>query len=181
MLILLGAVALMVLVVVANVSRSRSTVRGIEVNIRYGRQPQLVNSQVVKDSILAVVPALLQQQVGQVDRQTVAEAASHVPFLSDVSASTSESYGLSIQESFILGVPAVAVNNPGVSEVFDERFGLLTTPDEDALAGAIRRMLADPALLSSRRRALEGAFPADVLYTQRFEAIRELWSKEGMR
>lgn len=91
MLILLGAVALMVLVVVANISRSRSTVRGIEVNIRYGRQPQLVNSQVVKDSILAVVPALLQQQVGQVDRQAVAEAASHVPFLSDVSASTSVS------------------------------------------------------------------------------------------
>lgn len=91
MLILLGAVALLVLVVVANISRSRSTVRGIEVNIRYGRQPQLVNSQVVKDSILAVMPALLQQQVGQVDRQTVADAASHVPYLSNVSASTSVS------------------------------------------------------------------------------------------
>lgn len=91
MLILLGAVVLLVLVVVANISRSHSTVRGIEVNIRYGKQPQLVNSQVVRDSILAGIPALLQQQVGQVDRQAVVEAAGTVPYLSDVTASTSVS------------------------------------------------------------------------------------------
>ena len=91
MLILLGAVVLMVLVVVANIGRSRSTVRGIEVSIRYGKQPQLVDTQMVKDSILSAVPALLQQQVGQVDRRAVADAAARVPFLCDVSASTSVS------------------------------------------------------------------------------------------
>ena len=91
LLILLGAVALAVLVVVANVTRSRATVRGIEVNIRYGRVPELVNGQTVRDSILTAIPALMQQQVGRVDRQEVAEAAARVPYLKDVQASMSVS------------------------------------------------------------------------------------------
>lgn len=91
LLILLGAVVLTVLVVVANVSRSRSTVRGIEVNIRYGRTPQLVDDQAVRDSVLAVMPALLQHSVGSVDREAVASAAAHVPFLKDVTAALSVS------------------------------------------------------------------------------------------
>ena len=91
LLILLGAVVLAVLVVAANVSRSHSNVRGIEVNVRYGRTPQLVDDQVVKDSVLADLPALLQQEVGSVDREAVAQAAAKVPYLMDVSASVSVS------------------------------------------------------------------------------------------
>lgn len=91
LLILLGAVVLAVLVVVANVSRSHSNVRGIEVNIRYGRTPHLVVDQTVKDSVLAALPAILQQEVGSVDREAVAEAAAKVPYLTDVSASVSVS------------------------------------------------------------------------------------------
>ena len=91
LLIVLGAVLLAVLVVLANVNRLRSTVRGIEVNIRYGRTPQLVDDQTVRDSILAVMPALLQHSVGSVDRQAVANAAARVPYLKDVSASVSVS------------------------------------------------------------------------------------------
>ena len=91
LIIVLGAVALAVLVVVANVSRQRSTVRGIEVNIRYGRTPKLVDDQTVRDSILAVMPALLQHSVGGVNRQAVAAAARRVPWLTDVSAAVSAS------------------------------------------------------------------------------------------
>ena len=91
LIILLGALLLLVLVVLANISRSRSTVRGIEVDIRYGRTPALVNAQPVKDSILAALPALLQQQVADVDRQAVARAAARVPYLCDVTASLSVS------------------------------------------------------------------------------------------
>lgn len=91
MLILAGALALAVLVIVANVNRSHSQVRGIEVSIRYGRTPVLVNEQTVADSILAALPHLTAQLVGDVDRKAVAEAASHVPYLRDISTSVSVS------------------------------------------------------------------------------------------
>ncbi len=91
MLILLGAVALATLVIVANVNRSHSQVGGIEVSIRYGHTPVLVNEQTVVDSILAAIPNLTAQLVGNVDRETVAEAAAHVPYLRDISTSVSVS------------------------------------------------------------------------------------------
>ena len=91
LLILLGALVLVILVLVANVSRSRSTVRGLEVVIRRGGEPALVSEQTVRDSVVAALPGLLQNPVGAVDRHAVAEAAAHVPYLKDVSASTSVS------------------------------------------------------------------------------------------
>lgn len=91
LLIILGALVLAVLVVVGNVSRLRSTVRGIEVNIRKGRTPRLVDDQTVRDSIVAALPALLQHSVGSVDREAVAQAAARVPYLKEVSASVSVS------------------------------------------------------------------------------------------
>lgn len=42
LLILTGALALTVVVIAANVSRSRSQVRGVEADIRYGSTPRLV-------------------------------------------------------------------------------------------------------------------------------------------
>lgn len=91
LLIILGAVVLAVLVVIGNVSRSRSTVRGIEVNIRQGRVPQLVDDQTVRDSIVAAMPALLQHSVSDVDREAVAAAAARVPYLKEVSVAVSVS------------------------------------------------------------------------------------------
>ena len=91
LIIILGALLLAVLVVVGNINRSRSTVRGIEVDIRYGRLPQLVVDQTVRDTILAIMPHLLKTSVGGVDRQAVATAAAHVPYLKEVSASVSVS------------------------------------------------------------------------------------------
>lgn len=83
--------ALAVLVIIANVNRSHSQVRGIEVSIRYGRTPVLVSEQTVADSILSALPHLTTQLVGSVDRKSVAEAAAHVPYLSDISTSVSVS------------------------------------------------------------------------------------------
>lgn len=91
LLILLGALALFVLVVVANVSRSRSQVRGVDVDIRYGRAPRLVAEQTVVDTVLRALPKLLTLRVSDVDRQAVAAAASHVPYLTDVTATVSVS------------------------------------------------------------------------------------------
>lgn len=91
LLILIGAVALGVLVLVANMSRSRSMVQGLEVVIRRGGEPALVSDQTVRDSVVATLPGLLQHAVGNVNRHAVAEAAAKVPYLKDVSASTSVS------------------------------------------------------------------------------------------
>lgn len=91
LLILLGAIALGVLVVVANVTRSNSQVRGVEVDIRYGRVPHLVDEQTVADTVLLALPQLTTLRVSDVDRDAVAEAASHVPYLKDVTATVSVS------------------------------------------------------------------------------------------
>lgn len=91
LLIVLGAVVVAVLVIAANISRAHSTVQGVEVDIRYGRTPRLVNDQVVKDSIFAAIPALLQYRVCDVDRGQVAEAAARVPYLDEVHTSMSVS------------------------------------------------------------------------------------------
>ena len=90
-LILLGAIAVAVLVIVANISRFHSQVRGVEVSIRYGHAPMLVDEQTVVDSILKSVPRLQTMSVKDVDCNAVAEAASHVPYLKDVSSSVSVS------------------------------------------------------------------------------------------
>lgn len=90
-LIVLGAALLAVLVVVLNVSRSNSQVRGLEADIRYGSTPMLVSGQTVVDSVVAALPTLMQQQVKSVDCEAVAEAARRVPFLTNVSASVSVS------------------------------------------------------------------------------------------
>ena len=91
MLIILGAILLAALVVVANISRSNRHVQGIEVSIRYGHAPELVTDQVVTDSIMAAVPTLFSSLVKDVNRNMIVEAASHVPYLKDISASVSVS------------------------------------------------------------------------------------------
>ena len=75
MLIVLGAAALAVLVIVANVVRSRSQVRGLEVVIRYGKTPHLVEDQVVKDTVMHRIPNLLQLSVKNIDCRRVAAVA----------------------------------------------------------------------------------------------------------
>lgn len=89
MLIVLGAAVLAVLVIVANVVRSRSQVKGLEVVIRYGDTPQLVEDQQVKDTVLRRIPNLLQLSVKNIDCPRVASAARRVPYLENVSASVS--------------------------------------------------------------------------------------------
>ncbi len=92
-----------------------------------------------------------------------------------VSASVSETYGLSIQEALILGIPVVAVRNPGVEEALDERFGLLTGPSAEELSEGIRRMLDVSGTLETYRRRIAQDYPVQELYEKRWEAIRDLF------
>ena len=88
-LIISGILLLAILVVVANVVRSHMQVRGIEVEINYGDTPKLVDQKVVVDTLKARIPDILQKEVRQVDCGQVSNAALHVPFLTNVSASVS--------------------------------------------------------------------------------------------
>lgn len=90
-LILAGAVILTALTIAANVARSHSQVHGIDVSIRCVGTPQLVDEQVVADSILAALPHLYATRVGDVNRDKVVSTAMHVPFIEEASASVSVS------------------------------------------------------------------------------------------
>ena len=88
-LIISSVLLLAILVIVANVMRSRMQVRGIEVEINYGDTPRLVDQQTVIDTLRARIPDIQLKQVRQVDCNQVTDAVLHVPFLTTVSTSVS--------------------------------------------------------------------------------------------
>lgn len=72
-----------------------------------------------------------------------------------VSASDFESYGMVHVEAMASGVPVVSTNRGGPREtIIDGETGFLVPPrDPEALAGAVRQLLADPALRQRMGRA----------------------------
>ena len=91
-----------------------------------------------------------------------------------VSTSTSESYGLAIQEALILSVPVVAVNCPGVAETFDKRFGVLVENSAEELASKIYELLTNSLKLESLRKIIKENYPLESLYDDRMKKICEL-------
>ena len=91
-----------------------------------------------------------------------------------VSTSTSESYGLAIQEALILNVPVVAVNCPGVVETFDKRFGVLIENSAEKLSAMICELLTNPRRLEAFRKIIKENYPLESLYDDRMEKICEL-------
>jgi phosphatidylinositol alpha-mannosyltransferase len=88
-----------------------------------------------------------------------------------------ESFGVILVEAMAAGVPVVASDIPGYREVVrDDVDGLLVPPgDPEALAGALRRVLGEPALAERLAAAgLERArtFSWDVI-VPRIEAVYE--------
>ena len=91
-----------------------------------------------------------------------------------VSTSTSESYGLAIQEALILNVPVVAVNCPGGVETFDKRFGVLIENSAEKLSAMICELLTNPRRLEAFRKIIKENYPLESLYDDRMEKICEL-------
>jgi glycosyltransferase involved in cell wall biosynthesis len=71
-----------------------------------------------------------------------------------VFASITETQGLVTMEAMATGLPVVAVDAPGTSDaVENDQEGLLTENDSDALAQAIRQVLADEAMFARFKSA----------------------------
>jgi 1,2-diacylglycerol 3-alpha-glucosyltransferase len=81
-----------------------------------------------------------------------------------VFASVTETQGLVTMEALAAGLPVVAVDATGTSDVVvDGQQGLLTENDSQALAGAIRQVIGDPDLRRRfRHAALEQAATFDI-------------------
>ena len=92
-----------------------------------------------------------------------------------VSSSVSESYGLSVQEALVLGIPVVAVNCPGIIEWFDPRFGLLVNNSAEELADAMEKMLNESSMLSACQESIAKHYSRHGVYEDRMEKICQLW------
>ena len=91
-----------------------------------------------------------------------------------VSSSISESYGLSVQEALILGVPVVAVKCSGIEESLDPEFGVLVDNSSEELSKAINRLLSNPDEVDAYRKAINDNYSLNSLYDSRMEAIYQL-------
>ena len=77
--VVLASLLVAILVVVANVTRVRSQVRGIDVSLRYKGTPALVSQQTVADTVLRHIPNLLTLSVKDVSGKVVVRAEQRRP------------------------------------------------------------------------------------------------------
>lgn len=75
-----------------------------------------------------------------------------------VSCSSSESYGLAIQEALILSIPTVAIRCSGIEESFDARFGIMVENDYGKMEAVLKELLDDPAQLKKYKILFDRRF-----------------------
>ena len=92
-----------------------------------------------------------------------------------VSCSSSESYGLSIQEALVLNVPVAAIRCPGVEESLDPRFGVMAENSFQSMEAVLQELLDHPEKLREYRERIQADYPIADLYEKRLESICKLW------
>lgn len=91
-----------------------------------------------------------------------------------VSSSASESYGLTVQEALVLGVPVIASYCPAIAETLDSRFGVIVGSDEEALKAGMRRLLSNPGIAEDYRDNIRRYYDRSRLWEPRIQDILSL-------
>jgi len=91
-----------------------------------------------------------------------------------ISASYWESYGLAVQEAFVLGVPVLATVCPAFKECISNDEGILVENTEEALYRGLYDILSNPVLEKEKRQKLNRRTQEE-LYNNRLEEIEKLW------
>ena len=73
-----------------------------------------------------------------------------------ICSSTSESFGIAIQEAIILGIPVITTNCPGACELFDEKIhGIIVENSEVDIFNGMSRILSNLQLNKSYKKKME--------------------------
>ena len=91
-----------------------------------------------------------------------------------ISSSSTEGYGLTIQEALLLGVPVAAVNCPAVEESLDPKYGLLVGNSAEALRDGIASLLKNPELLRQYQKNIAQGRLDEEVFEKRLDAIYSL-------
>lgn len=92
-----------------------------------------------------------------------------------VSSSLSESFGLTIQEAFVLDTPVISTSCPAVEETLNKNFGVLCSNSYEGLKEAMEMVLENPAVLKEFESAIKKDFVKENLYQKRLEDIIGVW------
>ncbi len=88
-----------------------------------------------------------------------------------ISASETESYGLSVQEAFILGVPVIACACPAIRENMSDSFGILAGMSGDELKKAMGAALPNKCRREEYARSIADEYDKSRLWEERLEKM----------
>ena len=92
-----------------------------------------------------------------------------------ICSSTSESFGIAIQEAIILGIPVITTNCPGACELFDEKIhGIIVENSEVDIFNGMSRILSNLQLDKSYKEKMEGN-TRFISLEERIDSIIELF------
>lgn len=92
-----------------------------------------------------------------------------------VTSSIGESYGLVVQEAYILGTPVLATTCPAFEECVSEEYGILVQNTTEGLYEGLEKILRNPELQFQYVRENKDQSIHEEMYTKRLEEIEKLW------
>lgn len=88
-----------------------------------------------------------------------------------ISASETESYGLSLQEALVLGVPVISCACPAIEENVSDEWGILCGMEKEELKAAVEGALKDADINGRLRENIARGFDKESLWQQRLDKM----------
>lgn len=88
-----------------------------------------------------------------------------------ISASMTESYGISLQEALVLGVPVISCACPAIKENVSGDWGILCGMEKEELKAAIEGTLKDTGINARLRENIARGFDKERLWQQRLDKM----------